>query len=46
MGTFYPIKIASGVGQLENVSNKINDDVTYAVEVEASEKSVYYIFVA
>lgn len=42
MGQFYPIKIASGVGQLENAGNRISDDATYSVEVEAGEKRTYY----
>ena len=42
MGEFYPIKTASGVGQLENAGNRISDNTTYAVTVEAGEKSAYY----
>ena len=42
MGQFYPIKTASGVGQLENAGNRISGDTTYAVTVEAGEKSTYY----
>lgn len=42
MGQFYPIKTASGVGQLENAGNRISDNTTYAVTVEAGEKSAYY----
>lgn len=42
MGQFYPIKMASGVGQLENVGNRISENMTYAVTVEAGEKSTYY----
>ncbi len=42
MGSFHPIKIASGVGNLENAGNRIIGDSTYAVTVEAGEKSAYY----
>lgn len=42
MGEFYPIKTASGVGQLENAGNRISSDSTYAITVEAGEKSAYY----
>ena len=42
MGLFYPIKTASGVGHLENAGNRISSDSTYAVTVEAGEKSAYY----
>lgn len=42
MGQFYPIKTASGVGQLENAGNRISENMTYAVTVEAGEKSAYY----
>ena len=42
MGEFYPIKMASGVGQLENAGNRISSDSTYAITVEAGEKSTYY----
>lgn len=42
MGEFYPIKTASGVGQLENAGNRISDDSTFSVLVEAGEKRAYY----
>ncbi|MCM1474258.1 MAG: hypothetical protein NC040_09370 [Muribaculaceae bacterium] len=42
MGEFYPIKRASGVGQLENAGNRISKNATYAVTVEAGEKIAHY----